>query len=295
MNFPVTFDNFGEAMKRIIAVASIALLAMTATARPIGTSKSGASRSIGVTRPASPAPRPAYQAPRPTATQAPAPSQYHAAPAPATVPAQSGGGGFMSSFLGGAAGAAVGNALTQPHGTTVVNAGGGAPAAVPVVAGTQLAAPGQVVTYAETRSFTSRAVDFAVGIVLLGLIVGGAIWGVSWLIKRNEKRKDDSMPSLSPISTFMAVNQAFHAADRATLERYLTPDCLAAAGVPDKPDDGALGIEDVNCYETSDPSKAAARTFRFGYAHAGQHRREDWTFVLRGDRWLVDGIRGLRP
>lgn len=302
-------------MKKTLAVLAALALAVSASARPIGTTSSGGARSVGVSRPAAPAPRPSYTpapAPRPAPTPAPAPQVTHAptpvpqsyAPHPAPAPAPS-GGGFLSSFAGGAAGAVVGNMLSQPHGggTTVVTGGAAAPSVAapgaPSVAAGPAGYAAPIVTTHEPRSFVSHAVDFAVGVVLIGLIIGGAIWGVLWLIRRAEAKKTAAaeaaraqIPTLHPVHHFVEVQKAFCACDVDRLHALVTGDVVAGAGLPEKPE--PYTITDI----AATPAGAQGDTnenWHFFYTdndNPGRpvRRSETWHFALIGGAWKVSGI-----
>lgn len=271
------------------------------------------SRSIGVQK-ASPAPAPKpQQAAAPKPTPAPNPQRSYAAaptpslttPAPVVINQQGGssGGGFMSSFLGGATGAAVGNALTQPHGTTVVQG------ASPVAGTATVAANGEPVSYAPAqvavaqpqRSATAGAADNAMAIVVfLGILAAAGVGGYFLLRAYQERRArklreeaekmNQIARELRPISLFVNMQKAYAARDMDTLRNLCSADFLAfvETDLPDTPQPYTLTDVSAHVLETSGLESAVR--YRAKDTSNDTTLNEVWNLEYIDGAWRVVGI-----
>jgi len=265
-------------------------------------------RSIGVQKAVpAPAPRPApiAAAPKPAPTAAPTvrTNTYAAAPAPVVVhnTTGGGGGGFLSSFAGGAAGALVGNALSQPHGgTTVVQ--GAPPAAMVNANGEPIAAPAAMVVAEPSRSATAGAADAAMSIVVfLGILIAAAVAGYflfrAYQMHQAKKAAAEANKlreiarELMPISVFVNLQKAFAAADMDRLRGLCSPDFLAfvETDLPNSPKPYTL--TDVSATILGVDGLEASVRYRAKDTADGTTLNEVWHLEYIDGTWLVSGIQ----
>jgi hypothetical protein len=182
-----------------------------------GTSVGRASSFSMPSRPSSVPRAPSFSAPTkpPTYTPTPAPSYRPTPPTPITTPSGgSGSSNFWSGFAGGAAGSVVGNWLSSPSGhagTTIVNSGGMAPAAV-AGGGTTLAGgqPGPVIIQEAGTSAVWAWLGAALFLAVLS-IIGVFLFG-AWKAWRQSKAQEASAAQTpvfdDPLEVFYKIQQA---------------------------------------------------------------------------------------
>lgn len=206
----------------------------------------------------------AYRAPSYSAPSVPRP--YVAPPSNTTVinngGSGGGGGGFGSSFLGGMAGAVVGNAITHP--TVVAPMVPTAPMA-PAIAQqgvAQIPAQNSTVVVQEASSFWSWF--WFIGLLaLVGLLALGY-----WYKKREGKMEEE----FDPLAFFYKVQQASMDDDTAALRLVCTAGMVEAlSGNPEPGRSARKTLTGVTYFERN-----YGETVEYRFADGGKQVRERW-------------------
>jgi len=215
----------------VAAVFLMFFLAVAAHARAGGGSSVGrSSPSPSFSRPA-----PSYSTPRYSAPTAPAPYVGNRT----TIIHNNGGGGVGSgaggAFVGGLAGAVVGNALTQSHGGY---AAGGYPVAAPVATAAPVMSNGE--PYAPVVAVQTQS---GAGILWLFLILAVIILGcICFFYLRSSRRAQGDTMEFDPLQFFYEVQQAAMNDDSAALRRLCTPGMAMALSGSPEPDSIATKV-----------------------------------------------------
>lgn len=268
-------------------------------------SRIGGGQSAGMTRPDV-----MQQARQPVPTPAPvAPAQRQYSPAtPAPVPVTgstgpSAGSMFAATAGGALLGTVVGNAISGPHGSTTVVAGGGGAALPAGVAGPTVVSTG----YGAGSGFMSF-----LGFLLI--LLGGAalILFAIRMYQRSQKPAASRQPFFSetrfvnehaaadttmpfqPVARFLAIQNLFAQGNRIGLQERLGPDMHQLLDtMPEHPDTDAKHTLGPVSYEVLDHGAAliSVRYRSLDYSTDGGPVDEVWHFTRSpaGD-WLLNGI-----
>jgi hypothetical protein len=288
--------------KKTLALAGLlgcALLVQAASmsgGRSVGVSRPAVVRSVPTYRPA-----PVAAAPRPALTTPAAP----VAPAThnTTIIHQNGGGGgggFGSSFLGGAAGAVVGNALMQPHTPVVVQQPAVVAAPAAVAAQPQMIDPSPVaqapVYVAPARDTSNTALTlFTWFLVLTGIAVIGYwlfVWLDNYLLQRKRNKMLNEPLGFDPIVFFLNTQAAFFGRKKAELRQLLGPN-LYTMMVSGMPSVVSRHVFMVNFDVISRYPDEVSIRYRGEDTTDGEPVDEVWHFVKVNGVWVVDGIEQL--
>lgn len=267
-------------MKRFFNVhtlfISIALVALLCFVTIAAHARAGGGASVGRSAPTVSRSAPSYSAPRYSAPAVPAPYVRNQTTIIHNNGGNGGGSGAGGAFVGGMAGAVVGNALMQPHSGY---AQGGYPVAPAPMAAAPVAGPDGQASYVQPVVVQSSTNGLWVFLIILGII---AIVVLCFFLipliysawRSSAHLTTSNGMDIDPLAFFYKLQDAAMHDDKTSLQKLCTPGmAMALSG---KPEDG--DAVKVFTGVTWDEIEEGCIEYRFTDTTDGSKVRERWQF-----------------